>query len=113
MKFIVGLNMMRRFNRTLLSYWQYRPIVNPNTLFPHHHWMQLYVAYTSINRGMTSDGKYSLGGPGHVAMPRNPCGAVFSYKLDESYIATSSSVSGRSFGCCESNPIVANSTMAP
>jgi hypothetical protein len=58
--------------------------------------LQLYIAYTDINRGMTSSGQYSYGSPGHIAMPANKCGAIFKYTVaSTTYTATAAEVRGR------------------
>lgn len=48
----------------------------------------MYVAYTSVDKGLTANPKYSYGGPGHVAMPENKCGVIMTYKLNKDYTAT-------------------------
>ncbi|NLZ16450.1 MAG: DUF839 domain-containing protein [Desulfobulbaceae bacterium] len=42
--------------------------------------MVLYVAMSEINKGMLDNDKSDLGGPNHIRLPQNDCGAV--YKLD-------------------------------
>lgn len=56
---------------------------------------QLFVAVTAIERGMedrrdraTADNRYDAGGPNHIRLPYNPCGAVYALPLDDSFTAT-------------------------
>lgn len=56
---------------------------------------QLFVAITAIERGMEdrrdeakADDRFDLGGPNHIRLPYNPCGAVYALSLDQAYVAT-------------------------
>lgn len=56
---------------------------------------QLYVSVTAIERGMENrrdqgadDDRFDQGGPNHIRLPYNPCGAVYALTLDETYKAT-------------------------
>ena len=56
---------------------------------------RLFVAISIIDRGMedrtqwgAADPQYDLGGPNHIQLPHNPCGAVYELPLDGDYRAT-------------------------
>ncbi len=56
---------------------------------------RLFVAISVIERGMqdrrqaaADDPRYDLGGPNHIRLPHNRCGAVYELPLDERYRAT-------------------------
>lgn len=56
---------------------------------------RLFVAISIIDRGMedrtqwdAADPQYDLGGPNHIRLDHNPCGAVYELPLDEHYRAT-------------------------
>jgi hypothetical protein len=55
--------------------------------------VQLYIVASNISKGMTDDPRYNHGGPGHISMPKNSCGGVLKYDLDDSYTATNAAVS--------------------
>ena len=55
---------------------------------------RLFVAVTAIERGMedrqdkgAADNRYDAGGPNHIRLPYNPCGAVYALPLDDNYTA--------------------------
>jgi secreted PhoX family phosphatase len=56
---------------------------------------ELYIAITSISRGMEDRQKggepnpsYDQGGPNHIRLPFTPCGAIYALKLDQNHVAT-------------------------
>ncbi len=55
---------------------------------------RLFVAITAIAKGMenrqnkgTDEPTFDLGGPNHIRLDYNPCGAVYELPLDEAYVA--------------------------
>ncbi|RDH87514.1 MAG: alkaline phosphatase [endosymbiont of Escarpia spicata] len=57
---------------------------------------RLYIAMTSLSKGMEDNRKGNIpndrwdrGGPNHIRLPYNPCGAVYTLELDEAYVAHS------------------------
>ncbi|TXI82049.1 MAG: DUF839 domain-containing protein [Cupriavidus sp.] len=56
---------------------------------------KLYVAYSEINNGMEDNKKSGvantandIGGPNHVKLRYNQCGAIYAYDVDSSFVAT-------------------------
>jgi secreted PhoX family phosphatase len=57
--------------------------------------MKLYVAYSEVNNGMEDNKKAGvantgndIGGPNHIKLMYNQCGAIYAYDVDASYTAT-------------------------
>jgi secreted PhoX family phosphatase len=51
---------------------------------------KLYVAMSEIDKGMLDNGtgKYDIGGPNHIKLSKNVCGAVYEFSVNDSMIAT-------------------------
>lgn len=49
----------------------------------------LFLSVSSVNKGMEDNHpKYDAGGNNHIRLPRNRCGGVFNFQLNDDYIAT-------------------------
>jgi secreted PhoX family phosphatase len=49
---------------------------------------KLYVAYSEVNSGMQDNSGKDAGGPNHVKLMYNQCGAIYAYSVNDSYTIT-------------------------
>ena len=56
--------------------------------------LQLYIAISSVDKGMLANNPYDGLGPDHLQFAqKNPCGFVMDVDLDANYVATQAKVS--------------------
>ena len=58
----------------------------------------LYVGMSEIAKGMEASGKYDIGGPNHIQLPKNKCGVVYGLDIRPDVSIGSNYVAGNMYG---------------